>query len=149
MSFRSKHRPRLPLWRRPGHYCSPQFGQALPKPRFRESGFRSTRISRRNYSMDYSVFVRDKSTTPRIVSAGRLARKKLFPSTQRFCRKSPGTNFCVYVNRTDVTISRRQKLPANGFPARLRWIFSSEKAIVSQAKAPQYRHNRRVGEASV
>jgi hypothetical protein len=112
MSFRSKHRPRLPLWRRPGQSCSPQFGQAVGKLRFRESSFPSTPTSRRRYWIDYSVFVRDKSTTSRIVSAGRLARKKLFPSTQRFCRKSCSHNFCVYVNRTDVTISRRQKLPA-------------------------------------
>ena len=41
------------------------------------------------------------------------------------------------------------KTQITAFPARLRWIFSSKKAIVSQAKAPQYRHNRRVGEASV
>ena len=35
------------------------------------------------------------------------------------------------------------------FSATGRWIFSSKKSTVSQAKAPQYRHNRGVGKANV
>lgn len=98
------------LQRRPGHYCSPQFGQAVGKLRFRESSFPSTPTSRRRYWIDYSVF---DAINPQPASS--LARddsrgKNYFRQLRGFAEKVGDTIFASTILRTDVTETRRQKL---------------------------------------
>ena len=148
MSCRSKPRSRLPYDGDPDTTAPRSLDRRSRNRDFANLVLRSIRTSRRSYSIDHSVFVRDESTTHESLARDDSRGKNYFRQLRGFAEKVRIWFLRLRNSHWRHEVSQT-KTQITAFPARLRWIFSSEKAIVSQAKAPQYRHNRRVGEASV